>query len=387
MTKLPLGATKSVLSIELFTDNIDLIDKARALNWEVAIGLRKHNQGMLHLLRFIESPHIKPAYDELYTLYDKLTADLSNDELLAFVPNLNNMAPKGSSRSRLLGGMIAIDAGIQGPGIDFFSSYTERDKLPVELQKDKYGLVVIDDRFQLEDQGIIFNNVLLFYHPFLRRFFNSRFVDTPAILRHLNKSAKVELKIALDPIIHATPNMLDRTIELDYWHGQHFDASRLNNRNFTGVTVHGRNDPTGLLDFTFPITKTVFYIKDYSNGEKEFQIEEIVPIGSRTSSGKSYVLHRFAHFIWNIDKQVFNHIDCSVLIYTKDEHEKRTKYDWKLNDTTKYANVYDRKKLFRLDGEMELEIIKDLLFSFFRYNELVMEYFGSSMTDPLTEIA
>ncbi len=365
-------------NLNLFIDDPDIIKRGSELALLVAIGLCKYNQGSLHLARYAGAPHIKQPYDELFTLYDQAITKTSVKELLNMVPDLNLVIPvSNADRARLISGMIALDAGSARPGIDFYSEHNDTLELPYQFDQDRYGLITIDEQYRLENQGIIFNDTLIFYHPFLRRFFNARFVDTPAILRHLQQSKSVTLKLALDPILHATPNMLDQTVEFDYWYGQYFDTTSLNDRNFSGVTVHGRNDTNGVLDFTFPLIKTVTYVSNYSNNEKEFQIEEIVPTDSRKSSGHDYVLHRFAHFIWNQENQTFRHLDCSVLIYTKEQHAKRIKYDWKQKDSERYASTYKRKKLFRLDGEMELKVVKDLLFSFFRYNELVMEYFST----------
>jgi hypothetical protein len=370
--------TETVTCIKHFTNDKTILKHSRELAWQVALGLGKYNQGALHLGVYAKSPYIKNVYDELYAVYDRLTLKLSNEDLLRSIQELKLIVPiTNAGRGRLIGGMIALDVIAIRPGIDFYSSHNDSLDLPVRLNQDRYNLVDVDERFQLENQGIIFENTLIFYHPFLRRFFSARFVDTPAILRRLQGNDEVKLKIALDPIRHGVPSMLDRTLEFDHWYGMQFDAGKLNDREFRGVTVHGRHDQTGVLDLTFPLIKTTFYVSDYANNEKEFQIEEIVPTESQQSAGQKYVLHRFAHFIWNTEDQTFRHFDCSVLIYTKGEHAKRVKYDWKQLDNKHYAKVYKRKKLFRLDGSIELEIIKDLLFSFFRYNELVMEYFGA----------
>jgi hypothetical protein len=124
---------------------------------------------------------------------------------------------------------------------------------------------------------------------------------------------------------------------------------------------------------TFPVDKTVFYVKNYGDGTKEIQIEELVPAESKTSSTDKYTIHRFAHIIWDMKKEHFTHLDGAVLIYKNDIHAQRIKYDWK-DPSGRYANRSRRMKLFRVDGKIEDQLSKDLLNAFFRYNELVEEY-------------
>ncbi len=366
------------LSLDFFSSNAGQRKRARKLAFSVARELDNINQGMLHLAVYRKSPGVKGPYDQLYQLYDETIGRRTNDELLALVPRLELVARvDNASRDTLLNGMIALDVWTVRPRIDFYADHDDNLELPISIKIDKYGLTSIDDSFKLENQGIVVDDLLLYYHPYLRRFFSARFVDTPNILAHIQKQEDIELKIALDPIRYTRTSHLDRTMEFDYWHGAYFDTTKLYDRNYKGATVHGRNDPTGVLEFTFPLIKTVFYVSNGQDGEKEFQIEELVPTDSRVSADNKYVLQRYAHFIWNENDQTFRHFDCAVRIYTKDVHAKRLTYDWKPPYGTEEAKAFKRKKLFRLDGKIELEVIKDLLYAFFRYNELVMEYFGA----------
>jgi hypothetical protein len=366
------------LSLDFFSSDIARHGRA----WQLALGVAREldniNQGMLHLGVYRKSPAVKIPYDELYGLYEQITVGQSTKQILSAVPKLGLVVPiEEPSRDTLLNGMIALDVWTVRPGIDFYADHDDTLELPLPIKTDKYGLTIIDDTFRLESQGIIIGDDLVYYHPFLRRFFSARFVDTPNILAHIQKQKNISLKIALDPIRHTQAARLDRTMEFDYWHGAKFDTAKLSDRNYKGVTVHGRKDPTGLLDFTFPLIKTAFYTANGENAEKEFQIEELVPTDSRVSADKKYVLQRYAHFIWDNKEQTFRHFDCAVRIYTKDTHAKRLAYEWKPPYGTPEAKAFKRKKLFRLDGRIELEVIKDLLYAFFRYNELVMEYFGA----------
>ncbi len=366
------------LVIEKFSNDPDLRRTVFTLARNIAFELNNINQGSLHLGVYRVSPKIKPHYDQLYQIYKEAAADKGVADLIQLVPQLDWVVPMSNlSLEQALGGMVALDAMAAHPGIDYYATQSDKLELPVSFSVDRYGLTEVNERMNLQAQGIIIGDNLVYYHPFLRRFFRARFVDTPLMLSRILSDGKVKLKIALDPIRYSQARNLDQTMEFDQWYGVYFDKSKLDDPKYRGVTVHARNDPTGRLEVTFPLLKTIFYITDYKNGEKEFQIEELVPTSSRVSAGDKYVLHRFAHFIWNKELQAFRHFDCATLIYTKQEHAKRLRYDWKNSDQSGYARAYKRKKLFRLDGEIGVEEVKNLLYSFFRYNELVMEYFGA----------
>lgn len=276
----------------------------------------------------------------------------------------------------IVGEIILTDLYAFMPKID---DYVENDgqgevyEATKELSRDKEGMITIDDRFRLENHGIIFNEILIYYHQFLRRYFTSNFVDTPALIK-LAYKAGIKTRIQLDPLRITTPNQLENIIEEDYWFGKKFDVVKLNDENYVGVTVHGRGeDAREDLDLTYKIDRTVFYIKNYKNGKKEIQIEEIIPLDGNVGVTQKYALHRFAHMIWNKEKELFEHLDCSVLIYSKQDHTTRISYDWK---PPRGVDIKAKRlKLLRLDGDIGLELMKDVVNQFFRYNEMVDEYF------------
>jgi hypothetical protein len=245
------------------------------------------------------------------------------------------------------------------------------------LKFDKYNLVNVDERFQLENHGIIYEGKhLIYYHPFLRRYFTSNFVDMPAILNSLWKGGKASLKLAIDPLHMTQPQHLKNIFEFDHWFGPKFSVEKLNDPQVVGSTVHWRN-PESLHNLTWKIERTVFTLKNYSDHEKELEIEEINPVDSKAVFDK-YALQKYAHAIWDSSLGAFRHLDCAVLAYEKEEHVKRLTYDHKAKGVSKPQAK--RIKLFRLDGEISLEEAQGVLVYFFRYNELIGEYFGLEET-------
>lgn len=346
---------------------------------QVAIIMADLNEYPRHIYRYRNSPLLETKLDTLRKYYSDLISKKGLPELLE---ELKGTAPsihffvRGEDPELLIEDLIINDIYCWHPSIDYFIKTNTNfvNNVVSDLSIDKDGLTTIANDFKVEDHGIVYKDKYLIYlHPFLRRFFTSNFVDLPAIFRLAIKD-NIRLKVAIDPLRITFPRHLKHIIEADYWYGEFFSIKMLNDVNNYGVTVHARGEQNKeVYDLTFPLSKTVFYTKLYSSNLKEIQIEEIVPTDSRVSSTNKYTLHRFAHAIWDIDKQCFTHLDGSVLIYKNDEHNKRIKYDWKSLDSA-YATKSLRKKLFRLDGEIDIKLAKDILNGYFRYNELVEEY-------------
>ncbi|MCA9750428.1 MAG: hypothetical protein KC414_15060, partial [Romboutsia sp.] len=208
--------------------------------------------------------------------------------------------------------------------------------------------------------------------------------ETTKILRDLSSSSDFLLKLAIDPYRLTLPQHLKDIIELDYWYGKKFSKKNLNDRNYVGKVLYNRLR-TSNNNLCFPIDRTVSYFSNYSNNEKEIQVEEICPPDEerlyyhsipRHYSGKKYNIHRFAHLVWNRGLQCFRHVDCSVLVYSKLEHSKRYLYDFNPSKEHELASKYKKIKLIRLDGRIDFNIAEKLIINFFRYNEMVSEFFS-----------
>ncbi len=242
-----------------------------------------------------------------------------------------------------------------------------------DLKPDKYKLIDVDDSFELEHHGIIVNNEhLVCYHPFLRRFFTSNFTETTLLLKQISKIGNIKLKIAIDPLRLSTPENLKHYFEADYWRGPKFSQTKLNDPEFTGITLYKR-----LEDNSYPwdIDRIELQISNTKEGLKEIQIEEIVPHQKRRYSD-NYFLQKYAHLIWDKSIECFIHLDSAVKVYTPNEHKKRFAYEWKPKNINDESMVLNKIKLFRLDGSIPIDLSIDLVTDFFRYNELIGEFFG-----------
>jgi len=345
----------------------------------IVLNLADHNDFPIRIASYKKSPLFQNDYNYLLARYIEQVRKIGEQETLVKLGGLAkaHFYSRGEDIELIAQDMIVSDVAGWWPDINFFVDMKEDfvKSSMIGLRYDKNDLVEVDSSFKLEDHGVIYNDKnLVYYHPFLRRYFTSNFVDVPKILQILSKSPDIRLRIALDPLRMTDPKNLKYIIEEDYWYGKYFSKEMLNDRLYEGVTTHVRNiEKKEVLDLSFPLDRTIFYVKNYENNTKEIQIEEIVPIDSRVSTTSQYALQRFAHIIWDMDSQCFTHLDCAVLIYKNTAHAKRFQYDWK-QGSGEYPEKPMRKKLFRLDGKVDNELAKDLLNAFFRYNELIEEY-------------
>lgn len=242
------------------------------------------------------------------------------------------------------------------------------------LKLDKYNLVAIDKKFHLEKDGIIYDRkFLIYYHPFLRRFYTSNFTELTFLLKEISSNKKgIQLSLAIDPKRLSSPKNIRRIFEFDYWRGPKFSNKELNKNDYYGVVIYKRLSSPYALD-VWPIDRTEFFIKNTKEGLKEIEIEEINPV---MRYSKRYVLQKYAHLIWSKQRGYFSHLDVAVKVYSRKEHLKRAAYEWKPKKDKEEAKILEKIKLFRIDGEISIHLTMQILGDFYRYNELIKEFFS-----------
>jgi len=141
------------------------------------------------------------------------------------------------------------------------------------------------------------------------------------------------------------------------------------------VTEHLRinNDP--FKELTFPLSK-IQVMWSYRNKIKTVQIEELVPIDTRFFKEEQFIANRYIHARWDVNKEKIIHFDGAVRVYSKTNYHRRIENNTDLKNMEIKASY---KKLFRIDGEMDLLIWCDLVSRFFYNNELIEEYFESNL--------
>ncbi len=90
---------------------------------------------------------------------------------------------------------------------------------------------------------------------------------------------------------------------------------------------------------------------------------------------EKYVLQRFAHFVYNQNNGSFEHIDCAVRIFNRDEYDKL--YEEVSRGRDPGGKVGKRFKLFKISSGIDNDLVMRCLYSFFRYNIHLQEYFNN----------
>jgi len=249
-----------------------------------------------------------------------------------------------------------------------------KEKLAEELfpnifsQKDQDGLIDILLLQPFKPGLFRVGDLVLFAHPYFRRNlsqWNSYCVEFLDILQNLRTKNDIRIKIALDPNSIGLAESYKDRMEFEYWWGPKFtdDLSKIP----MGMTQHVEVDR--FKQECLEIEKTEFFWGKI-NGIKTFECEEVK---NRPSLGVSddFFGCRYVHSMLDDTGQNIAHIDGAIRGYNIDQitNRKQMAID-KLGRHTKYT------KLWRIDGNVSVELWKELVCHYFRGNHLVGEYLG-----------
>lgn len=244
-------------------------------------------------------------------------------------------------------------------------------KLVKLKDKDKAGLINIKDLekdFTYKYHGVFIHNELplcIYSHSYFRKSlsrhnnFHHLFLDE--FMVHKNNE-KVTLKIAIDwDMIGYAPDFL-QTLEFEFWFGPKYDdnITKIN----PGLTKYMCND---FEKEYYEISSTEFYWKDNKN-LKEFELEELKENNAPTLD--DFFGCRYIHSIYDTNNNTFVHFDGAIRGYTSELY-----FDRLDKNMTEFGRRSDYKKLFRIDGALDLKDWKNLTTKYMQGNPLIYEYF------------
>ncbi|NNE98936.1 MAG: hypothetical protein HKN25_07935 [Pyrinomonadaceae bacterium] len=237
---------------------------------------------------------------------------------------------------------------------------------------DKDGLLNIDQRFQMFDGGIKYKHHFFHYHQFLRRGYvsNPNFDFLGRFIRYYLESNKTNtFRVAIDHTRIMPKEFFAHMFERGGWFGPPFNREKLDDPREIGLFVVERRRPS-LFDADGKLDRTEF-LWSFRNGIKTFQIEEI---SNSEYFHDPYYINRFVHSERDTADQNLRHFDGAVKIYLNNHYEDRIS-----SRITDSARSFKKIKLFRLDGEINLDRWIDLIAMFFRGNEMIIEYFDPDL--------
>lgn len=251
---------------------------------------------------------------------------------------------------------------------------TEKRSIPLaaypELKSkiDDEGLLVIDESFLPYDGGIEYKGHILHYHQLLRRGFtsNPNFDFLGRLVGYYRQSrAANRFAVAIDHTRLMPKQFFLQLAEFDRWFGPRFDVSKLDDPHALGLTVHTRTRPS-IFDLTNKIDRTEFFWT-HRQGIKSLEIEEI---SAADYMFGAYNINRYVHSERDISAHVLRHLDGAAKVYTADSYALRLS-----SQIPNEPRAFRKRKLFRIDGDISVEVWLDLIAHFFKSNEMILEYF------------
>lgn len=279
------------------------------------------------------------------------------------------------------------------PGIDEYVDNLDNFEIAkqLSLEVDNAGLIdLANPRICIKNHALqVDNDTRIYLHQFMRRYFSANFVDIPPLLRTaLDKDYEVRGRI--DPLRISSMKGYTETVELDHWHGAHFDVAVLNSKDKRELwAVHGSDETKGeiqTLGMSYPVKQTHFRTSMMDDNLRQFSIEEYVPCvasyGAKSPNfGKKYHIQKYAHFVYDQTRGTIEHLDCAVRVFGVDDYLSILNQVQQGKDPGR--QIGKRYKLFKIRGEIKLEFVQAILYEFFRYNPHIMEYFSNKTFDEV----
>lgn len=254
------------------------------------------------------------------------------------------------------------------PGIDEYSEDIDKHELEQKLglSVNDDGMIDLVDGMELRKHALILpkQDVMIYPHQFMRRFYSCNFVYVPTALEHSRKQGHT-VQLRIDPYRQTIPRFYQNIFEADHWHGPSFSEEMLKSTDKKPIRTvkYARDDDR--LQLTYPLGYTVFLSDMMGTGKRQLSIEEYVPLvgpmdGFKEVSGvgKQYVVQKFAHFVYDQTKDNFSHVDGAVRIFTKEEYA--SVYETVKTGSDPGKKVGRRRKLFKVSGSLDLETVQRL---------------------------
>lgn len=237
---------------------------------------------------------------------------------------------------------------------------------------DDDGLIALGEiliNFDYAGQGIFkhkFSPLAVYAHRYFRRSqsrhnnFYFHFLD--ALVGQKDK-VDLTVKIRLDKDMVGYAPSFHEVGELEFHYGPKYTDDISNIKH--GITRHECNPSER---FYSDISVSEFYWKT-DDDEMTFEMEELK---DDPSPAEQDVYHcRYIHSIFKKDINEFIHFDGAIRSYDMESMLDRVGKTF-----VQYGRKAQYKKLFRLDGKIELKVWKTLITHYLQGNPLIYEYFG-----------
>lgn len=175
-------------------------------------------------------------------------------------------------------------------------------------------------------------------------------------------------------------------MERDRWYGAKFTKAIADMEdNIAKLAPTPGLDPFDI-QFFFGNTYSL-NIKWSSKGRfKVFQAEEFKAESSTIlKDGLQYFPAKYIHAEFNLDKNVFTHIDGAIHFYTEEEYYSRRDSDFNYNFKNEKQLKPLSQKMFKVNGEIEVDKWVELVSHYLTGNPLIFEYFEGHLPEDLQD--
>ena len=206
------------------------------------------------------------------------------------------------------------------------------------------------------------------YHQFLRRSFSSGINDALIGVLVLQARSGLRVHMAVDERrIHRAREHL-RWEERDYWNGPALSETRLDDPHRHKVEVLVHRWPADAVQLPWDNVEQASVRTTLDGHLRTIEIEEVIDPARNAKC--EFQLVRYVHAQRDIERHSFVHLDGAVRFYGPQAYEARRAARWPTADRQQPAG---RRKVFRVDGDMDAATWSELVALWFRGNELVRE--------------
>lgn len=237
------------------------------------------------------------------------------------------------------------------------------------LNIDSRGLLVLDKIFEPAPDVLFVRDWAVPYHQFLRRGFGSRVNDV--LLAQLLKlwRAGLSVRVAVDERRLHPRSEHRRFEERDYWSGPPLTDTWLDDARHAGPDIRWHGWPAGVQLLPWETAGDHVAVRASLTGAtRTIEIEEVTADVLERYCDVQLV--RYVHAERDIERHVFTHLDGAVRYYDRSVYEARRIIRW---PTVDGESPSGRRKVFRVDGDMDTAPWVEVVASWFRGNRLVLE--------------
>jgi len=241
-------------------------------------------------------------------------------------------------------------------------NYPELEDMVIQIGDDK-GMIEINPSFERCRQFFSINDKALYISETKSGAFNSSLQLSDVLI---SLASQYPLKIRIDPFRCLSKNNAKTLSERANFYGEKFNFEKLFNLKEEIASEYRPNDHNSLLDGHY----TQFLWTPKKDGEVHLSIEELPSRYETNDEVNELNFVRFFHAIFNPQLAKFTHLDGAIHIYDEETYKLRiTKHLKERNKS------YQKVKIFRIDENLDLEILQALVGPFFKWNWMVLEYF------------